>query len=229
MRKYLFLFIAAMLSLISNASHGFDLCPACSPETVSQGDKREDKPDYMLDKGRLTVVGLYRLDAETDTGKHDDSAEAERALLAFNYGVTERIKAGLMYGFTAEKLSLQADFLLLPEKQKWPALIVGSGSFRGIASESHPYIIAMKNLENIVKAPVNVSFGFKHKSESWKELGFEPMGNIIVRLYRSLHIMGIFEGEEIDAAIYGSLSERFIVGLRLIDLKTPTLGLVIRL
>ncbi len=41
--------------------------------------------------------------------------------------------------------------------------------------------------------------------------------------------MGIFEGQEVDLAIYGVMFEKIIVGMRMIELKTPAIGVVLRI
>lgn len=220
-----FVIIIFLLFLLSGNLSAFDLCPACSPETVSS---ETGLPGYMLGKGKFSFIALYRL-AEP-TGIHTAGhTEPEQALVSFNYGLTDRFKTGLMYGFSSQKLSLQIDYLLLREKDMRPSLISGIGSFRGIFSESHPYLIAMKNLEQYIKLPVKVSFGIKHKGDDLSKLQLDLAGNLIFRIYRSAHIMAIFEGSEIDLAFYHIMFDKLIVGMRMIELKTPALGVVLRI
>ncbi len=218
-----FIFIILFCCLTKNLS-GFDLCPACSPETVAS---ETGLPGYMLGKNRFSFIGLYRFGG-VHTGQHEHS-DFERALVSFNYGVTDKFKAGLMYGFSSNKLSLQIDYLILQEKDIKPSLVLGTGSFRGIFSESHPYLISMKNLEQHIKLPIKISFGIKHKGDDISKIRLEPAGNLIFRIYQSVHIMAIFEGEEFDIAMYGILFDKFIFGLRMIELKSPAVGIVLRI
>ena len=221
MKKLLLFFLAFFLLL--KTAYSFDLCPACSPETVSSDT---EKPAYMLGKNKLSFIGLYRFGEEPEHGHGD----FERALVAFNYGVTDRFKAGLMYGFSAKKISLQIDYLILQEKGYKPSLILGVGSFRGVSSESHPYLMAMKSLEQHIKLPVRISAGIKHKGDDLLKPELEPAGNLILRVHGSKHIMVIFEGQTIDFAIYNSMfNNKLIVGMRMIELKTPAVGIVWRM
>lgn len=217
-----FFVILTVLAVLTEPVYSFDLCPACSPETVGS---ETDSPGYMLGKNRFSFITLYRFGEEPTAGHSD----FERALVSFNYGVTGRFKTGLMYGFNAKKLSLQVDCLLFKETNWLPGLILGAGSFRGIFSESHPYLITMKSLEPHIKMPVKISAGVKHKGDDLSKLQIEPAGNLIFNVYHSVHIMGIFEGEEFDMAVYGVMFDRFIVGLRMIELKTPAIGVVLRI
>lgn len=220
MTKIALLFILSVI--ITGYLYSFDLCPACSPETVSS---ESNLPGYMLGKNKLSFISLYRFGEEHEQGHGD----FERALVAFNYGVTDRFKAGLMYGFSANKISLQIDYLILQEKDIKPSLILGAGSFRGVFSESHPYIVAMKSLEEHIKLPIKISAGIKHKGDDLSKLQLEPAGNLISRIYRSVHIMAIFEGQQTDLAMYGIVFDKIIVGLRMIELKTPAVGIVWRM
>lgn len=223
MKKFLF-FSLAIISFLK-PGYSFDLCPACSPEVVGRDI---DLPGYMLGKGKFSFITLYRLSEEPEMHPAGH-AQPEQALVSFNYGIMDRLKTGLMYGFSSKKLSLQIDYLLLQEKGIRPNLIFGIGSFRGIFSESHPYIIAMKNLENYVKLPLKISVGIKHKGEDLSKPMLEPVGNLIFNVYRSIYLMGIFEGQEVDLAIYGVMFEKIIVGMRMIELKTPAIGVVLRI
>lgn len=211
---------------LSRNVYSFDLCPACSPETVSEEEKI---PSYMLNKGKFSIITLYSLSEIKSNHTKGHSSEIEQALISSNYGVSNRFKAGLMYGFSSEKLSLQMDWLLLQEKGHKPSLILGIGSFRGVFSESHPYIIAMKSLQSYMKLPIKISLGIKHKGDNSSEFQLEPVGNLIFRIYRSVYLMAISEGQEFDLAIYGILFDRLIFGLRMVELKTPALGIVVRI
>ena len=224
MKKFLF-FSLAIISFLK-PGYSFDLlCPACSPEVVGRDI---DLPGYMLGKGKFSFITLYRLSEEPEMHPAGHT-QPEQALVSFNYGIMDRLKTGLMYGFSSKKLSLQIDYLLLHEKGIRPNLIFGIGSFRGIFSESHPYIIAMKNLENYVKLPLKISVGIKHKGEDLSKPMLEPVGNLIFNVYRPIYLMGIFEGQEVDLAIYGVMFEKIIVGMRMIELKTPAIGVVLRI
>ncbi|MDO8734068.1 MAG: hypothetical protein Q7K21_02790 [Elusimicrobiota bacterium] len=218
--KKLLLFFLAFFVLLKTA-YSFDLCPACSPETVSS---QTELPGYMLGKNRLSFIGLYRFGEEPEHAHGD----FERVLVAFNYGVTDRFKAGLMYGISSKKLSLQVDYLLLQEKGYKPSLILGIGSIRGVSSESHPYIIAMKSLQPYIKLPIRISAGIKHKGDDLADPQLESVGHLIFNIYRSVHIMGIFEGSQFDLAMYGTVANKFIIGMRMIELKTPAVGAVVR-
>ena len=223
MKKFLF-FSLTIISFLK-PGYSFDLCPACSPEVVG---RYIDLPGYMLGKGKFSFITLYRLSEEPEMHPAGHT-QPEQALVSFNYGIMDRLKTGLMYGFSSKKLSLQIDYLLLQEKGIRPNLIFGICSFRGIFSESHPYIIAMKNLENYVKLPLKISVGIKHKGEDLSKPMLEPVGNLIFNVYRSIYLMGIFEGQEVDLAIYGVMFEKIIVGMRMIELKTPAIGVVLRI
>lgn len=211
---------------LSRNVYPFDLCPACSPEIVSPDANVQG---YMLGKGRISLIALYSLGETKSNHAEGHSSQIDQALFSSNYGITNSFKAGLMYGLTSQKLSLQIDWLLLQEKGIKPSLILGVGSFRGIFSESHLYLISMKNLEKHIKLPIKISFGIKHKGDDLLKPQLELAGNLIFRIYRSVHIMSIFEGEEFDMAVYGVLFNKFIFGLRMIELKTPALGIVVRI
>ncbi len=221
MKIFLLLFLVLMFLL--NIGYSFDLCPACSPEVISSED---GVIGYMLGKGKFSCISLYRFGKESAVEHH---GEFERALVAFNYGLTNRFKVGLMYGFTSQNLSLQVDYLILQEKNIKPGLILGSGSFRGIFSESHPYIVAVKSLEKQIKLPIRISAGIKHKGDDFSKLQLEPVGNLIFNIYRSLHLMSIFEGTQVDLAMYGVMFNKIIVGVRMIELKLPAIGIVLRM
>lgn len=217
------IFLTFILSV--RPGYSFDLCPACSPETTSEDKKI---PGYMLARGKFSFIALYRLSEQS--GMHTaEHTGPEQALVSFNYGLTDRLKTGLMYGFSSKKLSLQIDYLVLQEKDLIPSLILGTGSFRGIFSESHPYIVATKDLKEHMKLPVKISFGIKHKGDDLSNPQIELIGNLIFNLFHSVHLMGIFEGEEFDLSMYGVMFNKIIVGIRMIDLKTPAIGIVFRI
>ncbi len=229
MKKLIIIGVLSYILLVpSNSMFAFDLCPACSPEIVGS---ETGMTGYMLGKNKFSFIGLYRFGEEpsVEQNHNGNHGDFERALFSFNYGITDKFKAGLMYGFSAGKISLQIDYLLLQEKNIMPSLILGAGSFRGIFSESHPYLIGMKNLEQHIKLPVRVSAGIKHKGDDLSRGQLEPVGNLIFNVYQSIHLMGIFEGQQTDIAMYGVLFNRLIVGMRMIELKSPAIGVVIRL
>lgn len=220
-----FFVILTVLAVLTELVYSFDLCPACSPEIVSS---ESNLPDYMLGKGKFSFIALSSL-GEIKSDHAEGHSQIEQALVSSNYGITNHFKAGLMYGFSSQKLSLQIDYLLLQEKDIRPSLILGIGSFRGIFSESHPYVIAIKSIQPYVKLPIKISAGIKHKGDDLSKPQSELVGNLIFRVYRSVHIMGIFEGQEFDLAMYGVMFDRLIFGMRMIELKTPAVGIVWRM
>jgi hypothetical protein len=153
---------------------------------------------------------------------------ADKAMISSSYGFNDRFRLGFMYGAPSNRLSAQINYLLLKEDKLKPNLILGTGSFRGVISESHPYLIAVKKIMLKSNLPIKVSMGVKQKADNIADLNLEPMGNIVIRVYKDIHFMVINESEMTDFAIYSKIVHNVTIGLRWLEFKSFALGIVVR-
>lgn len=134
------------------------------------------------------------------------------------FQATSRLSVGIEYNPLAGKVSPLANFLLVTETAKRPAVILGTSSDRiGTPSGQSFYATVSKDLEGQTGLPIAPYIGITYGTY---EDRFRPIGGINVRLPKGFSTTVLFDGVKVHP-MAGYNRGRHQFGLILVEGKRP--------
>jgi len=151
-KTFVILIILSILSTLSYAQDCGPNCPLCSGSGLNT--------EGMLVPGTIFANALFVPDGE------------ETFVSTLKFAAHKRLNLGIGYINKSEAFIWNVRLLLLEEKEKFPGLVVGTGSVRMGGSDQSVFFSATKNFEENLGLPLRISAGAASLVPDFNEVYF---------------------------------------------------------
>jgi len=170
-------------------------CPLCSGSGLNS--------EALLSKG--TIMGSLLVAPGGE----------ETIIPAVKFALHKRIDLGIGYINKSNIIIWNTRFLISEESEKYPGIIIGSGSVRTGGSDQSVFITATKNLEDYIDKPFRFSFGTSSVISDLHKIYF--IGTVSYLYKEKIFPFLSYDGLNAHLGFSYILKENFNIGLILIE------------